>query len=72
MKTLKTELQRQREQRDMAVYLDFERMRSVPGNSKTEIGRLLMKKYGIYSLGTIYAIYKRVAERLRSQEEGRA
>lgn len=72
MKTLKTELQRRREQRDMAVYLDFERMRSVPGNSKTEIGRLLMKKYGIYSLGTVYAIYKRVAERLRSQEEGRA
>lgn len=68
MKTLKTELQRQREQRDMAVYLDFERMRSVPGNSKTEIARLLMKKYGIYSLGTIYAIYKRVAEKINREE----
>lgn len=70
MKTLKTELQRQREQRDMAVYLDFEQMRSVPGNSKTEIARLLMKKYGIYSLGTIYAIYRRMEEKIKREESG--
>lgn len=35
--TFKTELQKQREERDMKIYLDFEEMRSVPGSSKTEV-----------------------------------
>ena len=70
MQTFKTELQRQREQRDMAVYLDFEQMRSVPGNSKTEVARHLMAKYGLFSIGSIYTIHKRVAERLKA--EGKA
>lgn len=67
MQTFKTELQKQREQRDMNIYLDFEQMRGVPGSSKTEVGRFLMGKYGLYSLGTIYAIHKRVAARLKAE-----
>jgi hypothetical protein len=65
---LKTTLQQEREQRDLAVYSDYEQMMSIPGQSATEVTKALMKKYGIYSQGTIYIIRKRVAERL--QKEG--
>lgn len=70
MEVLKTELQREREQRDLAIYSDYERMMSVPGQSATEVGKVLMNKYKIHSLGTIYVIRKRVEKRL--QEEGKA
>ena len=70
MEVLKTELQREREQRDLAIYSDYERMMSVPGQSATEVGKVLMNKYQIHSLGTIYVIRKRVEKRL--QEEGKA
>lgn len=70
MEVLKTELQLEREQRDMAIYSDYEQMMSVPGQSATEVAKLLMKKYKIHSLGTIYVIRKRVEERL--QKEGKA
>ena len=63
--TFKTELQKQREERDMKIYLEFEEMRSVLESSKTEVARHLMSKYGLYSVGTIYTIHKRVATRLR-------
>ena len=66
----KTELQKQRDERDMKIYLDVEEMLSVPGSSKTEVARHLMTKYGLYSLGTIYTIHKRVAARLKL--EGKA
>lgn len=70
MEVLKTELQREREQRDLAIYSDYERMMSVPSQSATEVGKVLMNKYKIHSLGTIYVIRKRVEKRL--QEEGKA
>lgn len=70
MHEFKTELQKQREQRDMNLYLDFEQMRSVPGSSKTEAARFLMNKYKLFSLGTVYTIHKRVAARLKA--EGKA
>lgn len=68
--TFKTELQKQREERDMKIYLEFEEMRRVPGSSKTEVARHLMTKYGLYSLGTIYTIHKRVEARIKL--EGKA
>lgn len=67
MEVLKTELQREREQRDMGIYSDYEQMMSVKGQSATEVGKLLMAKYKIHSLGTIYVIRKRVEERLRKE-----
>lgn len=70
MEVLKTELQREREQRDMAIYSEYEQMMSVKGQSATEVGKLLMTKYKLHSLGTIYVIRKRVEERLR--KEGKA
>lgn len=70
MEVLKTELQREREQRDMAIYSEYEQMMSVKGQSATEVGKLLMAKYKLHSLGTIYVIRKRVEERLR--KEGKA
>jgi len=71
MEVLKTDLQREREQRDLAIYSDYEKMMSVKGQSATEVGKLLMNKYKIHSLGTIYVIRKRVEERLK-KEGGRA
>lgn len=66
---LKTDLQREREQRDMDIYADYEHMMSVPGQSATEVCKMLMAKYKIHSLGTIYVIRKRVEKKL---QEGKA
>lgn len=54
----------------MKIYLELEQMCSVPGNSKTEVARHLMNKYKLFSIGTIYAIHKRVTARLK--QEGKA
>jgi hypothetical protein len=67
MEVLKTDLQREREQRDLAIYSDYEKMMSVKGQSATEVGKHLMAKYKIHSLGTIYVIRKRVEERLKKE-----
>ena len=69
MEVLRTELQERRRKRDMAIYSEYEQMMSVPGQSSTEVAKLLMRKYDINSLGTIYVIRKRVEKRL--QEEAR-
>ncbi len=61
----KTEVQRQRVQRDMAIYSDYEQLMSVPGQSATEVVKHLMKKYDIHAMSTIYSIRKRVEKRLR-------
>lgn len=67
MEVLKTELQKEREQRDFALYSDYEKMMSVEGQSSTEVAKYLMKKYSIHSLGTIYVIRKRVESKLKRQ-----
>ena len=69
MEVLKTELQKEREKRDLAIYSDYESMMAVPGQSSIEVTKVLMKKYNIYSIGTIYQIRKRVSERLQKEEE---
>ncbi len=66
---MKTELQKEREKRDLAIYSDYESMMAVPGQSSIEVSKVLMKKYNIYSIGTIYQIRKRVADRLQKEEE---
>ena len=67
MEVWKTDLQREREQRDLAIYSDYEKMMSVNGQSATEVVKLLMNKYKILSLSTIYVIRKRVEERLKKE-----
>ena len=65
MEDFRTDFQREREQRDLAIYTDYEEMMSVPGRSATVVGRQLMEKYNIHSLGTIYVIRKRVEKKLK-------
>lgn len=67
MEVLRTELQERRRKRDMSIYSEYEQMMSVPGQSSTEVSKLLMRKYGINSLGTIYVIRKRVEKRLQQE-----
>ena len=65
MEVFKTELQQQREAKDYAVYADYEKLMSVPGQSKTEVIKRLMEKYDFHAPSTIYVIRKRVEEKLR-------
>lgn len=62
----RTELQQEREKRDMAVYNEYNQLMSVEGQSLTEVNRFLMKKYNIHSQATIYAIRKRCEAKERS------
>lgn len=61
--------QRWREKRDLAIYKKYTELLSVKGQSKTEVNKYLMKKYGIHSPGTIYVILHRVEAKLK--QEGR-
>lgn len=67
MTVFKTPLQEERQQRDFAIYSDYERLMAVEGQSATEVGKHLMAKYNIHSLATIYVIRKRVEERLKKE-----
>lgn len=64
MEVLKTPTQREREQRDAAVYADYTAMMSQPGQSATEVVKRLMAKYRIAAPSTIYVIRKRMEARL--------
>ena len=65
----KTPCQTEREERDMAIYNEYQQMTSVEGQSKTLVTEYLMKKYGIHSQGTIYVIRQRVEKRLQAQRK---
>lgn len=62
-KKLRTALQKKRDKRDLEIVKEWEKMTAIPEQSKTVVTKLLMKKYGIYSAGTIYDIRKRVQAR---------
>ena len=62
-KKLRTKLQEKRDKRDLAIVKEWEKMTALPEQSKTVVTKMLMKKYGIYSAGTIYDIRKRVQAR---------
>ena len=59
--------QERREKRDIAIYTEYNSLVAVKGQSKTEVNKYLMKKYGIESEGTIYVIRKRVEKRLKAE-----
>lgn len=69
VKILKTEYQKEREKRDLAIYNEYNDMMSVEGQRSTLVTEHLMKKYGVHSQGTIYVIRRRVEEMLKKQEE---
>ena len=68
VKIFKTDCQREREKRDLAIYNEYVELMSVEGQSKTLVTEHLMKKYGIHSQGTIYVIRRRVEKLLKAKE----
>lgn len=66
---VKTPLQEKREARDLAIYNEYNTLAANPEQSKEELNRYLMEKYGIHSTGTLYLIRRRVEDRLQRQEE---
>lgn len=68
VKIFKTDCQREREKRDLAIYNEYTELMSVEGQSKTLVTEHLMKKYGIHSQGTIYVIRRRVEAKLKRRE----
>lgn len=67
IQVLKTKLQEKRFKRDLSVYSDYEELMSLPGQSATEVCKLLMQKYEINSQSTIYVIIKRVRDYYRKE-----
>ena len=68
VKIFKTDCQKEREERDLAIYNEYTALMSVEGQSKTLVTEHLMKKYGIHSQGTIYVIRRRVEKLLKAKE----
>lgn len=68
VKIFKTDCQREREERDLAIYNEYAALMSVEGQSKTLVTEHLMKKYNIHSQGTIYVIRRRVEKLLKAKE----
>lgn len=63
----KTKLQQERENRDLAIFNEYNQLVALEGQSKTQVTEHLMKKFGIHSAGTIYVIRNRVAARLERE-----
>jgi len=60
-----TEFQREKEARDLQIYQEYVELVSEPGAAATKVQEFLMKKYGIHSTSTLWAIRKRVEAKLR-------
>ena len=69
VKIFKTDCQRERDERDLAIFNEYNELMSIEGQSKMLVTEHLMKKYGVHSQGTIYVIRRRVEEMLKKQEE---
>lgn len=68
VKIFKTECQKEREERDLAIYNEYNELMSVEGQSRTLVTEHLMKKYNVHSQGTIYIIRRRVEAKLKGKE----
>lgn len=60
---------REKWNRDLALYKEFNKLSEEPGSSRTEITRHLMKKYGLHSESSVWYIRKKVEERLQTKVE---
>lgn len=67
VRIFKTDCQKEREERDFAIYKEYEELTSVDGQSKVLVVEHLMKKYGIHSQSTIYAIRHRIEVKKRKE-----
>lgn len=65
----KTECQREREARDLALYNEYHKLMAIPGQSATMVHKVLREKYNIHSQGTIYVILKRVEESINQKQQ---
>lgn len=63
MTQFKTDLQRKRESSDIQMSLEYQEMLK-QGGSKVEIKKYLARKYGYYSVSTVYQALKRAKERM--------
>lgn len=63
----KTQLQQEREQRDLDIFNEYNSLMQIEGQSRTLVTEHLMKKYNIHSAGTIYVIRKRVEDKLNEE-----
>jgi hypothetical protein len=67
MMKLQTAKQKERAQRDAAVYTEYRRLAKNPENAKGEIDRYMAQKYGVCE-ATIYKICKRMEARLAAKK----
>lgn len=49
---------------EQEVYLLYQQLTADPENARTEINRVIMERFGIYSMSTVYAIVHRVEKRI--------
>ena len=61
----KTKFQQEREQRELAIYTEYQSLAAAPDNSKVAIAEYLCEKYHLATISTIYSIRKRVENRLK-------
>ena len=66
--SFKTEFQRKKEQKEAAIFHEYNSLISVEGRAKTEVMKYLSKKYEIGALSTIYSILKRVEKRIKMKQ----
>jgi ribosomal protein S16 len=56
----KTDYRRKRDQRDLKIYADYQKMKAADGAMPTAIVKNLMSKYSIHAASTIYRIVQKV------------
>ena len=61
----KTKFQQEKEQRELAIYIEYQQLAADPGKSKGVIAEYLCEKYHLATISTIYSIRKRVEGRLK-------
>lgn len=66
--TLQTPFRKDKEAREKAIYEEYNKMMEEPGAQATAVNDFIMKKYGIYSVSTLYNIRKRVESQLNGEK----
>jgi hypothetical protein len=70
MTTLRTDYKKRKIEREDAVYAYFQKLSANEASDRVAIIENVMKKFGIYSRSTVYAIVHRVEKRMK-QEAGK-
>lgn len=67
---LQTPFRKDKEAREKAIYEEYNKMMEEPGAQATAVNDFIMKKYGIYSVSTLYNIRKRVESQMNGEKGG--